>query len=136
MALCEHRPRTSANERPSAFWYQPGAMPPPYERQVFVCTNRRPDGSPRGCCASKGGDELRLALKKELDAQEVKGVRANGAGCLDACERGMAMVVYPEGVWYGPVTKDDLQEIVSSHLKGGVVVERLRMKLPIERKKD
>lgn len=111
-------------------------MPPPYERHVFVCTNRRPDGSPRGCCASKGGDELRLALKKELDAQEVKGVRANGAGCLDACERGMAMVVYPEGVWYGQVTKDDLKEIVSSHLKGGVVVERLRMKLPIERKKD
>lgn len=111
-------------------------MPPPYEKQVFVCTNRRPDGAPRGCCASKGGDELRLALKKELDAQGVRGIRANGAGCLDACERGMAMVVYPEGVWYGPVTKEDVSEIVTRHLKGGEVVERLRMKLPIERKKE
>jgi (2Fe-2S) ferredoxin len=111
-------------------------MPPPYVRQVFVCTNRRPDGSPRGCCASKGSESLRLALKKELDAQEVKGVRANTAGCLDACERGVSMVVYPEQVWYGPVTADDVSEIVTSHLKNGQVVERLRMRFPIERKKD
>jgi (2Fe-2S) ferredoxin len=111
-------------------------MAPPYERHVFVCTNRRPDGSPRGCCATKGGDELRLALKKELDAQEVKGVRINGAGCLDACERGAAVVVYPEQVWYGPVTTQDVQDLVSTHLKQGQVVERLRMALPIVRKKD
>ena len=102
-----------------------------------MCTNRRPDGSPRGCCASKGGDELRLAFKKELDAQDVKGVRANGAGCLDACERGAAVVVYPEGTWYGPVTQADVKEIVSEHLKHGRPVERLRMELPITRaKKD
>lgn len=109
-------------------------MPPPYERHLFICTNRRPDGSPRGCCATKGGDELRIAFKKELDAQDVSGVRANGAGCLDACERGAAMVVYPDNVWYGPVTKDDVKEIVRSHLKEGVPVERLRMKLPIEKR--
>ena len=75
-------------------------------------------------------------LKKEIDAQDVKGTRINTAGCLDACERAMALVVYPEQVWYGPVTKDDVKEIVSSHLKDGQVVERLRMKLPIERKRD
>lgn len=111
-------------------------MPPPYTRHLFICTNRRPDGSPRGCCASKGGDELRLAFKKELDAQNVKGVRANGAGCLDACEAGMAVVVYPDNVWYGPLQKDDVKAIVTEHLVGGTPVERLRMKLPIERKKD
>jgi len=110
-------------------------MPPPYTRHVFVCTNRRPDGVPKGCCASKGSEELRLMLKKELDAQEVKGTRINTAGCLDACERGISMVVYPEQVWYGPVTKDDVNEIVTSHLKSGQVVERLRMAEPIERKK-
>lgn len=102
-------------------------MPPPFERHVFVCTNRRPDGSPKGCCASKGGEELRLALKKEIDAQGVKGVRANAAGCLDACERGAAVVVYPDGVWYGGVTAADVKDIVSQHLKDGVPVERLRM---------
>lgn len=110
-------------------------MAPPYERHLFVCTNRRPDTAPRGSCAAKGGEELRAAFKRELDAQEVKGVRANASGCLDACERGCAAVVYPEGVWYGPVTQDDVKEIVSEHLKHGRVVERLRMKLPIEKSK-
>ena len=109
-------------------------MPPPFERHVFVCTNRRPDGSPKGCCATKGGDEVRLALKKELDAQGVQGVRANASGCLDACERGVAVVVYPDNVWYQGVTVGDVKELVSSHLVGGAPVERLRM-APFERKK-
>ncbi len=108
-------------------------MPPPYQRYVFVCTNRRPDGAPRGCCASKGGEELRSAFKRELIEQEVRGVRANGAGCLDACERGMSVVVYPDDVWYGPVTVGDVKEIVKEHLKEGRVVERLRMELPIKK---
>ena len=111
-------------------------MPPPYARHLFICTNRRPDGSPKGCCASKGGDELRLAFKKELDAQGVTGVRANGAGCLDACERGMSVVVYPEQVWYGPVKLDDVKEIVNSHIVGGKPVERLVMQPIVPRKKD
>ncbi len=109
-------------------------MPPPFIRHVFVCTNRRPDGSPKGCCASKGGEALRLQLKKEADAQGVSDTRINGAGCLDACERGMSMVVYPDNVWYGPVTPDDVSEIVGSHLKNGVVVARLQM-AAIEKKR-
>lgn len=112
-------------------------MPPPYTRHVFTCTNRRPDGSPRGCCATKGGDEVRLEFKKQLDAQQVTGVRSNAAGCLDACERGVAVVIYPDNVWYGPVTTADVKEIVSEHLVNGRPVERLLMKLPItDRKKD
>jgi (2Fe-2S) ferredoxin len=102
-------------------------MPPPYVRHVFVCTNRRPDGSPKGCCASKGGDALRLALKKSVEAQGVTGVRINAAGCLDACERGMAVVVYPDNVWYGPVDLESVDQLVDSHLKHGVPVERLKM---------
>jgi (2Fe-2S) ferredoxin len=102
-------------------------MAPPYAKHIFVCTNRRPDGSPRGCCASKGGDELRLALKREIDALGLVGMRANGAGCLDSCERGISMCVYPDNVWYGPVTVDDVKEIVREHLKNDRVVERLVM---------
>lgn len=103
-------------------------MPPPYVRHLFVCTNRRPDGSPKGCCASKGSEELRVAFKHELDKQGVKGVRANAAGCLDACERGVSAVVYPEGVWYGEVKKEDVEEIVREHFVNGRPLERLRMK--------
>jgi (2Fe-2S) ferredoxin len=111
-------------------------MPPPFTKHIFVCTNRRPDGSPRGCCASKGGDDIRLEFKKELDAHDIRGVRANNSGCLDACERGVTVVVYPDGVWYGPVTKSDVKQIVEEHIIGGRPVERLKMVLPIERKKD
>ena len=97
-----------------------------YERHVFVCENRRPDGHPRGCCAGKGGAEVKEALKAELKARGLQArVRANSAGCLDACEEGAAMVVYPEGVWYGGVTPEDVPEIVERHLVGGEPVERL-----------
>lgn len=55
-------------------------------------------------------------------------MRANAAGCLDACAFGTSVVVYPEGVWYGGVKAEDVLEIVESHLLGGKPVERLRMK--------
>jgi (2Fe-2S) ferredoxin len=97
-----------------------------YERHVFVCENRRPDGHPRGCCAGKGGADVKEALKAALRSRGLLGrVRINSAGCLDACERGAAMVVYPEGVWYGGITPDDVAEIVDRHLLGGEPVERL-----------
>lgn len=103
-------------------------MGPPYKHHIFVCTNRRPDGSAKGCCASKGSEEVRARFKAELDARGLKGLaRANAAGCLDACEQGVAVVVYPEGVWYGKVTEADVAEIVEKHVIGGHPVERLRL---------
>lgn len=103
-------------------------MPPPFAKHIFVCTNRRPDGSPKGCCASKGSEDIRLRFKHELEAANVGGqVRANAAGCLDACERGVTVCVYPEGVWYAGVTVDDVRQIVQEHVVGGRPVERLRL---------
>jgi (2Fe-2S) ferredoxin len=102
---------------------------PHFDRHIFVCTNRRDPGNPRGSCAEKGSEKVRDALKKALVAEGLQGrMRANAAGCLDQCEHGVTVVVYPEQVWYGGVTVDDVQEIVSSHLRDGVPVERLRMK--------
>ena len=100
---------------------------PPFVRHVFVCTNRRPDGNPKGSCAAKGSEQVQALLKEALHARGLKGqVRANSAGCLDACEFGVCVVVYPEGVWYGGVTAADVPEIVDQHLVGGAPVERLR----------
>lgn len=54
-------------------------------------------------------------------------VRANKAGCLDQCEHGPTVVVYPDGVWYGFVTESDIDEIIDTHILGGMPVTRLRL---------
>jgi (2Fe-2S) ferredoxin len=101
---------------------------PHFERHVFVCTNERPADNPRGSCKAKGSVEVRDALKKELAARGLsKRVRANNAGCLDQCEQGVSVVIYPEQVWYGNVTVDDVVEIVEKHVIGGIIVTRLLM---------
>jgi (2Fe-2S) ferredoxin len=99
---------------------------PHLERHVFVCTNERGADNPKGSCARSGGAEVRDALKAALAARGLnKRIRANSAGCLDQCERGVAMVVYPEQVWYGNIKIEDIEEIVESHLIQGNVVQRL-----------
>ncbi len=99
-----------------------------FRHHVFVCENRRPDDDPRGSCGAKGSETIRAALKEELARRGLKKVvRANVAGCLDACALGPTIVVYPEGVWYGHVRPEDVPEIVESHLVNGVPVERLRI---------
>jgi len=102
---------------------------PQRQRYLFVCNNRRPDDNPKGSCAAKGSEAVRDEFKRLLHERGVKGrMRANAAGCLDQCARGVTVVVYPEQVWYGGVKVDDVREIVEGHLIGGVPVERLRMK--------
>jgi (2Fe-2S) ferredoxin len=99
---------------------------PSFQRHVFVCINERPADHPKGCCKAKGGIEVRDKLKSELTARGIsKVIRANNAGCLDQCEYGVSVVVYPEQVWYGNVTVDDIPELIDKHLVGGEVVERL-----------
>ena len=99
-----------------------------FTHHIFVCINERAEGHPRGCCKEKGGIAVRDKLKKELTRAGLHGlVRANKAGCLDQCEQGVTMVVYPEQVWYGGVTVDDVEEIVQSHLVGGNYVTRLML---------
>lgn len=100
-----------------------------YQRHVFVCINERPAGHPKGCCLEKGSAQVRDTLKAELQKRGLAGiVRANNAGCLDACEFGVSMVVYPEGIWYGGVTVADIPEIVERTIIRGEVIERLVIK--------
>ena len=97
-----------------------------FRHHLFICENRRAADSPRGSCAARGGEAVRQAFKAELARHGLGGeIRANGAGCLDACSFGPSVVVYPEGTWYGRVTPADVPEIVERHLIGGQPVERL-----------
>ena len=97
-----------------------------YQRHIFVCTNRRPEGHPKGCCAEKGSEQVRTILKAELKKRGLNAlIRANTSGCLDACEFGVSVVIYPEGVWYGGVTVGDVDEIIDQHIINGKVIERL-----------
>ncbi len=110
---------------------------PHYEKHVFICTNRRDPGNPKGDCASKGSEAIREAFKKGLHERGLKGrMRANAAGCLDQCAYGPTVVVYPEQVWYTVPTPADAEEIIEKHLVGGVPVERLLMRTKADAKKD
>jgi (2Fe-2S) ferredoxin len=99
---------------------------PKFEHHIFVCTNQREAGHPRGSCNPTGSGELHQLFKTGVAVRGLKGrVRANKTGCLDQCEHGPNVVIYPEAVWYGHVTAADVDEILDSHILGGRPVERL-----------
>ena len=100
-----------------------------FEKHIFVCGNYRAPEHPRGCCDPKQEVALQKRFKKLLAEKGLQGrVRANQAGCLDQCEHGPNVVVYPEAVWYGNVQLEDVDEIVESHIIAGVPVARLLIK--------
>lgn len=99
-----------------------------FKHHIFICINERPKGDPRGCCAETGSVELHAFFKKEVERLGLKGtVRANKAGCLDHCEYGPSIVIYPEGVWYWVGNNEDVTEIMERHIIKGELVERLLM---------
>ncbi len=101
---------------------------PAFEHHVFVCHNTRPEGAPRPSCTSDGNSNLHARLQQLAKEAGLAGkVRINKSGCLDQCEHGPMVVVYPEAVWYGNVMAEDAAVIVDEHLVGGHPVERLRV---------
>lgn len=97
-----------------------------YDVHVFVCCNRRPDGHARGSCAAKGSERLRDYMKARAKELRIPRARINAAGCLDRCELGPCVVIYPEGVWYRVATTDDVDAVLERHvLRGERVTELL-----------
>jgi len=106
-----------------------GDDPAPFFRlHVFCCMNERPAGHERGCCKEKGAVRLRNYMKARAKELGLEGVRINQAGCLDRCELGPTLVIYPEGVWYHYRSIEDAEEILQTHLLKGGRVERLMLK--------
>lgn len=97
-----------------------------YEHHIFVCENVREPDDKRGSCGSHGTTELRGYMKDLLKEHGLKARnRVNKAGCLNYCERGPVLVIYPEGTWYRFETEADIEEIVLTHIRDGKRVERL-----------
>jgi (2Fe-2S) ferredoxin len=99
---------------------------PTFTSHIFICCNRREPGHRRGCCDPDGSERLRESFKSELKKQDAgQLVRANKAGCLDQCELGPTVVIYPQGIWYGRVTPADVPRIVRETILEGRVLEDL-----------
>jgi len=99
-----------------------------YKHHVFFCLNRR--DAPEACCACHGAESLQAYAKDRIKALKLSGpgkIRINKSGCLDRCEEGPVIVVYPDNVWYTYVDKNAIDEIIDAHLVGGKVVERLKI---------
>ena len=97
-----------------------------YEVHVFCCTNERAQTHRRGCCSSKGSKALAdYMCRRAMVTAAQRRIRINLSGCLNLCEHGPAMVIYPEGVWYRYQTDTDIEEILDRHVVRGERVERL-----------
>ncbi|HEU4718379.1 MAG TPA: (2Fe-2S) ferredoxin domain-containing protein [Bacteroidia bacterium] len=102
---------------------------PVYHKHIFICINQRAPGSPRRSCGEAHGMEIVDAFKKKLKEKNLPfPVRAQKAGCLDICDFGQTVVVYPEGVFYVGVEISDVDEIIEEHIRNDRPVERLRLK--------
>lgn len=101
---------------------------PKYKHHIFICQNTREPGHPRGSCNTENKSELMKLFKEALKKYSLDGaVRANKSGCLDHCEHGPMVVIYPEALWYGGVQAVDVDTIVKS-LAEGRPVDRLQLK--------
>jgi (2Fe-2S) ferredoxin len=97
-----------------------------YKKHIFVCINQRDEGAPRSCCGEKNGTEIVARFKTLIMEHRLKmTVRAQRTSCFDWCEKGPIVTVYPEGIVYGGVHLEDVQEIFESHILNNKPVERL-----------
>lgn len=99
-----------------------------YEKHLFICLNEREPDNPKGCCKHKGSEEIFRAFRRQLSELGLgERFKASKAGCLANCERGVTVVVYPDGVWYKQVTLADVPTIIHEHLLQNRPVEALRL---------
>ena len=99
---------------------------PKFTHHIFVCCNQRAPSSLRGCCDPEGSEALRSRFKAEVSRRGLKPlVRANKAGCLDQCELGPTVVIYPQQIWYGGVKPEDVPRIIDETVIGGRVIQEL-----------
>ncbi len=101
-------------------------MTPKYQKHIFICINERDPDNPKGDCARCGGKDIRLKFVQLINQHGLRGkVRANKSGCMDVCEMGAAVVIYPDNIWYTQVIVDDVEEIFETSILNNDIVTRL-----------
>lgn len=97
----------------------------PYDYHLFCCLNERTEGHSRGCCTSRGAEVVFNYLKQRIQELGIERVRVNRAGCLDHCENGPVIVIYPDAAWYKCSSKEQAEQIIQQHLLQGQRVKAL-----------
>lgn len=99
-----------------------------YKKHVFVCQHTRDGQTGKKACGNSGSALFRQKLKKEVATAGLnKEIRINASGCLGQCNQGPAMVIYPQGTWYGDVQLTDLDEILEKSIFNDTIISHLRM---------
>lgn len=99
-----------------------------YQKHIFICNNQRDENAQRVSCGETTGNKIASRFKELIQEHKLRmKVRAQRASCFDICEKGPIMVVYPEGVFYGAVKLEDVEEIFANHILNNEPVERLRL---------
>lgn len=93
------------------------------KHHIFVCASFRASGEPQGVCNKKGSIGFLPYLQEGLSDRGMEDVVVSMTGCLKICDRGPAMVVYPEGYWYGKVDSEDIIDEILDALAEGKAVE-------------
>lgn len=103
-------------------------MTPIFDIHIFVCNNQR-TGNERLSCGDAHGLDLVAEFKKQINDLKIGlKIRANKSGCLGICDFGPTVAIYPEGIFYVGVKKEDVKEIIDSHIINKIPVERLLLK--------
>lgn len=99
---------------------------PRFESLIFACCNARAADHPRGSCNPDASDALRNCFQAELKKRQLGPLyRASKSGCLEQCELGPTVVIYPQGIWYGHVKPEDVPRIIDETILGGRVLDDL-----------
>lgn len=96
-------------------------------KHIFVCTSSRMTGVAKGFCHTKGAIEIIQSFTEKLEEEDITDVMVSNTGCFGICEKGPIVLIYPDNVWYGSVSPDDVEEIVEEHIKKGEIVKRLEI---------
>lgn len=97
------------------------------ERFLFVCINERDESHPRGSCYQRGAADVFNELREAQGRHDLLNIKVVYGGCMEACTSGPIVAVMPDDIWYGAVTVEDCDAIITEHVMAGRPIEMLKL---------